>query len=317
MEIGEYVRAIRRRLWIVVGVPVLVLIATGVVLLVRPREYRVTATVVVPATQVVGSLVTVVDQSVADFEGAIRSEAVFERVADVTGVSKRAVAAGLSTRRLGTSSVVEVTYQTTESETASAVAGSASKQALELVQQSVFGPLKEQRTVAEQQYEAAMTAVEGFLSETGLVNPSQVFKIQASRLVALRDALGHAISQGQGAEARRLREQIDQKEAEVTQQVVTYQRLTDQRQRALSALQAADNQYFQARGSLLSAQEGETITVSEPEPLPRLGSTAVRQLVAAGVIACALAIGLVVLLELLSVPPRKLGTPAPEGPGGP
>lgn len=305
MEIKDYLRLIRRRLWIVVGVPLLVLIVTAVVLLVQPREYRVTATVVVPATQVIGSLVTAVDQSVSDFEGAIGSDAVIEKVSSVTGVSKQAVAGGLSTERLGTSSVVEVTYETDESDMASAVAGSASKQALALVQKSISGPLEEQRTMAEQSYEAAMTATESFLSETGLVNPPQVFKMQASRLVALRDALGHAIELGQDAEARRLQARIDQKEAELTDQVVTYQRLTDERQRALSALQLADNAYFQAEGGMASAEQGETITVSKPELAPRLGP-AVRQLTGAVVVAAALAIGLVVLLEFLYVrPPRR------------
>lgn len=314
MEIGEYIRLAGKRIRIVVGVPLLALAVTAVLLWFRPPQYQAVATVVVPATEAVGSLIASVDQSVSDFEGAVRSDAVIARVSAATGLPKGAIQGTLSTQRVGASSLVEVSATAGRASTASAIAETVSEEALALIQQSVIGPLEEQRKLAEQSYEDAESALQAFISETGFIVPSQVFKIESSRLVALRDALGVARGKGDDAEARRLQEQIDSKVANLSEQVITYQRLEDDRQRALEALRQVDAAYYDATGSLAATEQGTAVTVSAPLRVPRLESMA-RQLIATLVVAVALGLALVLLLEALSSRGFRRGAPGlPEPP---
>ena len=86
MEIGDYLRVIRRRLWILVLVPVLAASIVGAVLLSQPLKYRAVATVAAPA--LVGGRPTANPQRpggvrvfVANFAAALTAPQVVSKVA--------------------------------------------------------------------------------------------------------------------------------------------------------------------------------------------------------------------------------------------
>jgi hypothetical protein len=83
----------------------------------------------------------------------------------------------------------------------------------------------------------------------------------------------------------------------LSQQVIRYERLEGQQQRALTALSFADNRFLAAKGDL-EAVGRMVVEISEPRPLPRL-SNVIRGVVAVTGIAVLLAAGLVALLEFL------------------
>lgn len=315
MEIRDYWGTLRTRLqpvrgllWIAAAAPALAALVAVAVVLTQPVLYRATATVVVPVQQSPGSPIAAVDQSVADFMAAVRSDVVIAGVARSLGVSRSEIEQGLSTQRLGTSSLVEVAFEAPRTQIVTQVVSAASSQALEFIQRTVVAPLDRQRQAAETDYENAESGLESFLAQTGLGVPPQVFRVQTSRLIALHDELGKARTSGDEEAVARLQALIARKQAVLTQQIVEYQRLQDARQRALSALFDADSRYLQATGQLAATAHMESMQTTGPERVSRL-----RQLpavvVASVFLGEVLSIALIALLALLR---RHQTTPARE-----
>ena len=314
MEIRDYWGTLRTRLqpvrgllWIAAAAPALAALVAVAVVLTRPVLYRATATVVVPVQQSVGSPIAAVDQSVADFLGAVRSDAVIALVAQSLHVSRSEIEQGLSTSRLGTSSLVEVSFEAPETQIVTQVVWATSRQALGLIQRAVVAPLDRERQLAEADYGNAESGIESFLAQTGLGVPSQVFRIQTSRLIALHDELGKARTSGDEEAVARLQALIAMKQAALTQQVVEYQRLQDARQRALNALFAADSRYLQATGQLTATANGQSMKTTGPERVSKLRELPAG-IVASVVLGEVLSIALIALLALV----RRQRTPARE-----
>ena len=307
-DAAELLSALLRRWPVLVIVPILATLATLGLYLTQPPTYRATATVVVPtASDGQATAPVFVAQAVSNFQGALRSTAVIRRTAAATGVPIADVAAGLAAEQRGTSQLVEVSYTGGDRAAASRVVEAASEQALQLVVGGGLAAAQHELDLAQQAYADAEQALSEFLAETGMLVPEQVFRKMDLRLIALRDELGHAQAAGADAEARRLQTLIDQRESELTAQVIDYQRLQVDRQRAITGLKNADGDYFAARAFVTTAQSGSAITTSPAIPASTRDELT-RRLPAVIALALALAAILIVLLEVAAVARRPAGT---------
>ncbi len=128
MEISDYLRIVRRRLWILALVPVLAGgIVTALVLAGGPR-YQATATVAAPAL-VGGPSSNQYSGSggpktfVANFVAAATSSRIVNQVAAQLKVPTSRVEAGLAASPIGRSSLIQISYQSPRSSETGPVAG--------------------------------------------------------------------------------------------------------------------------------------------------------------------------------------------------
>jgi len=136
MEIAEYLRIIKKRIWVVVLIPVLA-VALAIPLVLRgPTEYAATATVAGPlvVSRAPGSPYKTTNgarQFVADFAAAATLPAVIDATAQMTNTPPDQIGSKSSATPIGQSSLVQVRYQSADASNAAAVAKALAFQTLE------------------------------------------------------------------------------------------------------------------------------------------------------------------------------------------
>jgi hypothetical protein len=139
--------------------------------------------------------------------------------------------------------------------------------------------------------------LEAFLIEAQILDPADYFRRHNSRMIALQDDIGRAAADGDDDRVEELEDRLAEKLAQITPLLTRYQILQDSRDRATAGLADAESEYAVANASLEAAQEGTAVEASDAVALPR-AARLLRQLLVVIVLATALAIGLIVLLEL-------------------
>ena len=326
MEIDSYFGAIRRRLWILILVP---LLAAGAVIaweLLQPPQYQATATVAAPA--VVGGSGSPTNQYsganaprafVADFSGAITSPLIVNQVAEKTGAAPNAVADGLAVSQIGDSSLVQVTYTTTKRDRAVPVLNEAASATIRFLFQT-------QVTLAQKMVSEARKAVDkvngelgAFYRKTGQVLPDEAYRIRAQQVADLQREQASARSRGEYAQATALESAISAKKKEVADlapQVATYQSLVDRKGQALGRLNVLEEGLERAQAQYSAADPRSIVTLGQVQKASVLASL-VKKVVPALGAGLFLAVGLILMLELGSRRSRmETEEPAPDASRG-
>ena len=304
MEIAEYVRLIARRSRFVAFVAIAAAVAATLLFLTSPRTYVATTTVLVPTPPGSTSLFASVSQSVSDFEAAVSTDGVASQVASDVGLPPDDVAGVVEAERLSGSGVVELRYEHRDPEVAEQVVEGMSREALLLLLEARLEPFAAQLEIAQNQYDDAQADYDGFLNETGFINPEQVFLQEENEAQDLRNQIGAAITAGDDELAAALQERLDEKTARNAPLAAEFQAIQNAQRRTDEALSAAQVANDQALGALESVEEGSSGAISPSDAVAvSRTQTFVRTVVPTIVIATILAIGLVVLLEI--VPARR------------
>jgi hypothetical protein len=304
MEIAEYARLLARRSRIIVVAAIAAGVLATLVFVTRPRMYAASSTVVVPSPPTSTSLIASVAQSVSDFQAALSTTVVAERVASSVGITTSAVKSGLEPSRVSDSGLVEVRFEYPDPEIAEDVAFEASRQALILLLDSRLEPFESQLAIVRDQYEAAQAALLEFQEETGYVVPQEVFEQENREMQSLRDAIGAALADGNEELAAQLQERLDEKAERLVSESVEFSTLTSAQRRAEESFTATQIARDAAAASLESVEETENpsaegaISSTDAVGVGRL-QTFLRTVVPAIVIATILAIVLVALLEIV------------------
>ena len=326
MEIDSYFGAIRRRLWILILVP---LLAAGAVIaweLLQPPQYQATATVAAPA--VVGGSGSTTNQYsganaprafVADFSGAITSPLIVNQVAEKTGAAPNAVKDGLAVSQIGDSSLVQVTYTTTKRDRAVPVLNEAASATIRFLFQT-------QVTLAQKMVGEARKAVDkvngelgAFYRRTGQVLPDEAYRISAQQVADLQREQASARSRGEYGQATALESAISAKKKEVADlapQVATYQSLVDRKGQALGRLNVLEEGLERAQAQYSAADPRSIVTLGQVQKASVLASL-VKKVVPALGAGLFLAVGLILMLELGSRRSRmETEEPAPDASRG-
>ena len=80
MEIRDYLRQIRRFLWLVIAAPIVAGLITGGIMQIRPSQYQADASVVVPAITAAGFSQSAASQYVDTFKDVLVSQPVLTDV---------------------------------------------------------------------------------------------------------------------------------------------------------------------------------------------------------------------------------------------
>ncbi len=295
MEIRDWIRAIGARLALIAVVAgVAAILAAGLALF-QPQQYRATATVALPDVPSIGPLTSAVGQRVANFEGAVTSDGVLDAVAQKSGVPRGALDTVTSVRS-GTSNVMEVRFVGTDEDQARQVVIDASQQALLLQAQTDAAYALAVVDANQEAYDAAYDAFRELVASTGIAAPvSTLAKLEnayreaeTALLDATRDGDDDAI-----AEAEAARESLQERFVEA-QQVLKADTNVDG---ALATWTAAQERLREAEGQVRAA-EGVEPRVGDVVPLSKV-SAMLKQGAYAALFGAALAVGFVIIVELL------------------
>ncbi len=305
MELRDYLRAVQRRLWIVVLVPVLAVGASlGLTTLGSggAKGYATTATVSAPPLSSSNSTV----QYASDFQAVADSGAALDATAKATGVSRDTLDADLTVSRLSTSSLMQITYTTTEHNAAKAtkVTQSYGQAILEQVYGAAVTQSKAQEATAaaavaaaQKNVDASRQALNDFLGGAGFVRPDDALRTATSNLGEIQTQLDLAAVSGDSVPA--LQAALDAARKRLTDlgaRAVQFTSLNNALTKSTDALDVATTDQETAAKAVAAATPHGTVAISSLES-PVTGQT-IRRAVAAGVIGLLLAIALVVLLDV-------------------
>ena len=305
VDLEPYLRAIRRRMPFVVFTAGMAAFLTILLLLLLPRQFRATADVVVtlPPTQT-GSLLTTSAQAVSDFEGAIRSTAVAERAAIEANVETGSVLGKLETEPLVGGTVVEVSFMASDPVVAETVVETASREANLLLLEARLAPIEQLVDQAERSLAIASADYDRFISTNGLLDPALYFRREAVRLNNLRIERDRAVVARDDAAVERLEERIDAVVDILGPLQSRYDTLVVGREQAQAALTEARSAFANADAAVEAARDGSSV-----QALPASGVSLLdrlpRQILVVVVVATALTIAVIVLLELIAPADRK------------
>jgi hypothetical protein len=313
VEIRDWTRVMGRRLSLLIVIPVAAMVIAGILGVLEPQAYRATATVILPQQETGGPLSSAVSQFVADFEGAITSDAIAQATFEATGEPKSAVNGGITTRREGTSGVVEVTYTGTNSERAGVVAETASRLALAQIAQIQLDVIQAQYAAANDAYQLALEERLAVAQQTRIVDFEKFKATSEGRLQRAIDALGAA----SGPETAAAEDRVNELTEQLTARQDAYEAAQVALDDAFFARRFLSNELFQSEGIVAQAEGNERIEASPARPTNRI-LFILRRIMFAGAFGLLLAIALIVLIEFLRPSPlnrirREAGLPAEPG----
>jgi capsular polysaccharide biosynthesis protein len=311
VEISDYLRIIWRRLWILILVPLLAGIVVAALVLRQPPKYDATATVAAPAVvggqstnQYSGS--TGPRAFVANFTATLTSPRIINQVAKETSVLPRTIRDGLVAAPIGESSLIEVTYTTMNKDKAIPVAKSAVDNTIRFLFQTQVSLAEETVSEAKKAVDEANGSLQSFYRSTGLILPERTYELEQQKLSSLQQRELQERSAGNITAATAIAQAITTSETRLRRlapRVATYQSLVDRRNQAQGRLNLVQQNLEAATAQYKAADPAEVVTLNQAKPVSRLAELLRKAVPAAGA-GLFLAVGLVVLLEVVARRPR-------------
>lgn len=265
MEIAEHLRRAGSWAWLLLILP---LLAAGVSLASqrdRPALWTSSATVLTSP----GITDRTGVQYIFDYQAALSSGFVIQKVAEATGVSAGEVSDTLTSAPVAAgSSLLEVSFSSEDREAAGSVPPIAARFALEALIQPLIDAANAQIAIAGQQYDDALRARESYTAEIGRQLPAQDYQSALSELASLRNAYELARIENRPT-ADGLREVVVAREAEVAElapQVVEFSLLETEVDRTYSELTRLRFSLAATQAQLDAVESESTITPGEVRP---------------------------------------------------
>jgi capsular polysaccharide biosynthesis protein len=305
VEIDSYLSVIRRRLWILLLVPLLAAGGVAVLLLTQGPQYQATATVAAPTVLGTSTVSPYLGGGgskafVADFRAAITSPLIVIKVAEETGAKPADIKNGLVAGPIGDSSLVQVTYRTHNDTQAASVAQSAASHTIRFLFQSQVTLAGKTVAEAQKAIDKVNRELSDFYRKTGQVLPEDAYRIRAQQLSDLEREQASAGAGGETTTASGLESRIENSRKELAAlapQVAEYQSLTDRKEQALTRMNLLEEGLERARAQYNAADPRAVVTVGPTEKVPVLPEL-VKAAVPAFAAGLILAVCIVVLLEL-------------------
>lgn len=295
-QVLSYLRANGRRvLWMVV-LPILAAELALGFLAFGPQQYKAVATVNVPAK---GSSVSDVTQSVSDYRSQLKSDAVARQVAAQTQVKSGKVKSGVSSKRKGTSALVEVSYANSRKTAVTPVLRAVSREALTALIQPEVDVAERALQKAQDDLASVQQEIIQFNASKGLLlNPPDAYRAKVAEL-------GRLQVQAQQAAGTPRKAALDAAVAQATKDVDSlaaivrdYQKLQTKHDQLQSTINSTSNKLSEAQARIAAANASSTIDVggvTKVNPLVKVARAAAITFV----VGLLLMVGLLVMLEVL------------------
>lgn len=311
METVDYLRVARKRLLILIGLPVLAAVVAAAVVLLTPPQYAVTAYVAAPA--LVGGVAAqqytgtqAANQFVAAFAAAATSPKVINQVSADTRVAPADIRDAVDVKQVGASSQLTLTYTNSDRAAVEPVTNSLTSRALTFLFASQVTVATQQVTAAEADVTAATKGISDWETENDVSQPDKLYQATLSEQSSLRQQQLSmaAVGNTRGADAASEALEKGQKRLDTLgPKLPGYEALLAQRDAATSALAEARQGLQAARAQAGAADPSEVTSVGQvaaPSKLSALVRT-VPPVAGAGLL---IAVLLIVLLEVLNRPTK-------------
>ncbi|WP_434739779.1 Wzz/FepE/Etk N-terminal domain-containing protein [Micromonospora sp. SH-82] len=317
VEIVDYLRVARRRLWILLGVPLLAASAAALVVLIGPDRYAATSYVAAPALvggtaaqQYTGTQAA--SQFAAAFAAAVTAPQVVDQVAGDTGVSNRTLRDGLSVAQVGASSQLTLTYTATDRDTVAPVLTATAQRALAFLFASQVNIAESEVKVANDELTTATQAIDEWEKENKVRQPDRLYQSTLQEIATMRQQRlqMQAVGNGRGvSEAEKAITDGQKRLDGLGPKLPEYQSLLAQRDTASGSLASARQGLQRARAQSQAADPAQVTSLGAVEAVDRTRALVNLVLPVAGA-GLLLAVLLVALVEQLS---RGRATPAVAG----
>ena len=305
----DYLGTARKRLPILIGIPVLAAVVAALVVLLTPPKYAVTTYVAAPA--LIGGVAAqqfsgqqAANQFVAAFAAAAGSPKVVDQVAGDTGVDKGELRDGVVVKQVGASSQLTLTFTGGEKDKAGPVAIAMTSRALTFLFASQVDVATQQVAAAQADVTAATKKITDWESSNKISQPDKRFQTTLTEQSDLRRQELELSAVGNTRGASAAEDAIEDNEKRLNElgpKLPGYQALIAQRDASTDALSDAQQGLQAAKAQVGAADPqsvssvGEVVSVSKGAALLKT----VPPVAGAGLL---IAVLLVVLLEILRRP---------------
>lgn len=306
MEIIDYIKAARRRLWLIILLPLLSAAVAAGILFVQPVQYTATATVNPPA--LVGGLSSQytgaqgVNQFVAQFQATASSPVIRDKVEALTGADAADVNNNLSVTQVLASSSVAVSYTSPKKNEVSPVVEAASSLTLKALFSSQVDDAKARQDGARKALADTNAAIDAFTAKYKMADPQKAYEAQLSRVNALIQQQATLQAAGNPVGAAAMAAPIATAKASLDGFVpilAQYNVLQANRSSAAVNVNEADTAAAQAEVQLAAADPSKVVFVGTPQEVDRI-TPMVQTALAVAAAAFVLSLLLVFLLEVIA-----------------
>jgi capsular polysaccharide biosynthesis protein len=316
MEIRDYLRAIRRVLWLLILIPVVAGLATGGLMEIQPSAYEADATVVVPAITANGFSQSAASQYVDTFKDVLVSPPVLLGVSQkYPGISTSELASGLSASTITTSSnIIHVVLIGKDHQNLTGAVSEATVVTLD----TIAGPrLKQAQSAAANSatlLQNADAAITNWIASTGNAAPQSEFdniqtQLNAQVAILATEEINNDVKREASTKAL-----IAEYKAELVtygNQLGQYEALDNARNAAISASDHATQEVVDAQALVTTDSAPGTVTTVNVGRLSKLSNT-IKFAGIAFALALVMMLGLLLILELMRSGRRVAVVEAPE-----
>jgi hypothetical protein len=268
VEIKDYLKALGKRAWVVILVPVIAgALALGYQLG-QKAQYQSTVTVLShPASAAAGSVI----QYITSFQAAMSSDTVINQVAQQGGVSPGTIRSGLSSQPSGVNSIIlKVSFTSKSKIRAPKIADLAARDTLDLLARPSLVTAQATLDADQAEYNAAKAAVDSFNTSAGLSGPViETYRAELAYVSQLQVAYEIASLEGQ-PQAAGLKALLDQERPRVTQLaglVDQWQRLADRESRDATTVADAQRVVAESQAQLAVVQDPTAVAAGDTTKL--------------------------------------------------
>ena len=307
MEIADYLRIARRRVWLLIGVPLIAAALTAALIMLSPTTYTATSTVSAPAliggtgsNQFSGT--QAISMFAAQFSATSHLPSVVNAVAAQTKVPASDIVDNSTVAQVGASSVMTVTFTYPKESAVAPVVKSLTSETLRTMFDSQVALSEAQLQSAEQSVAQANSAIVAWEKTNGMVDPTLVYQASLQRLNSLTQQWATQSANGSSAGAAALSGAISSLKQELPKfgpLLASYGQLTAARDAAVASVNQNQQQVSQARAQASAADPGRTAYVTATAPVSKLSTLVTVGIPVTGA-AFFVAVILVALLEVLS-----------------
>jgi hypothetical protein len=268
MEILDYFKAIGRRFWVLVLVPLIAGVLPLGWFLLRPAQFAAHA-IVIPTSLVGGVRSNQYRGADADkffannVAGALRTNALLNQVSEQTGVPTRTVRAGLTVKQVNTSAFVTVTYVTTDQKKAVPVVRAAATGALHFLFQSQYDLAKASVDAAQKQANQADDAMNAISKQAGGQTPEVAYGALSKGLPALEASAARSKNPAAAAQIKQQVAAAQAQLAKLGELQGQYLALLDVKRRAVNLRRDAEERQREAGVQLAAADPGQALSIGK------------------------------------------------------
>lgn len=307
MEIIDYLRVARRRLWVLILVPLLAGGITAAIILHQPTQYTATATVAPPAlvggsagNQYTGS--QAVSQYVSAFQSTAVGPAVRQAVVATTKTPASKFADGLDVAQVGASSTMTVTFTSPDKTVVEPVVKGISDETLAILFGSQVQLAKAQVSSAQQGVTSANAAIAEWSKKNHMADPQRSYQSQLYMVNSLLQQQATQRAAGKPLAVAALSGSLADAKAGLTKYeslLADYSNLTASRDSAVVVLGQAKQSLQQAQSQLSAADPHQVAFIGGSHVVNKESTLLATALPVAGA-GVFVAVFLIAILELLS-----------------